>query len=152
MEHHNNNECKAYIHANPMVSITRYEVARLTARPYGRAFSPDNITSAFRKAGIYPFNPDVITLTATAPSSIYKHPLEMLRDDAESTSAENLENKANTSTCKTSQNFFEERTLKKNVTVKPRKKFTQRYKLPGSLMSDENMKQIKLQHQQKIQL
>jgi hypothetical protein len=52
MKHHYNNECKAYMHANPGVSITRYEVAWLIARPYGRAFSQDNITSAFRKAGI----------------------------------------------------------------------------------------------------
>ncbi|KAH3733473.1 hypothetical protein DPMN_039901 [Dreissena polymorpha] len=113
MKHHYNNECKAYMHANSGVSITRYEVARLTARPYGKAFSPNNITSAFRKAGIYPFNPDVITSTATAPSSIYKHPPEMLRDDAESTSAANSDNQAKTSTCKISRNFFEERTITK---------------------------------------
>ncbi|KAH3770006.1 hypothetical protein DPMN_171285 [Dreissena polymorpha] len=113
MKHHYNNECKAYMHANPGVSITRYDVARLTARPYGKAFSTD-ITS------IYPFNPDVITSTATAPSSIYKHSPEMLRDDAESTSAANSDNQANTSTCKISRNFFEERTITKNVTVKPR--------------------------------
>ncbi|KAH3787562.1 hypothetical protein DPMN_165688 [Dreissena polymorpha] len=113
MKHHYNNECKAYMRANPGVSITWYEEVWLTARPYCRAFSPGNITSDFRMTGFNPFNPDVITSTTTDPLSIYKHPPEMLRDDTESTSAENSDNQANTSTGEISKNFFEEGTITK---------------------------------------
>ncbi|XP_053374013.1 uncharacterized protein LOC128546748 [Mercenaria mercenaria] len=49
-------ECKLYMHANPGVSITRYEVAKLTNKPFSKAFSPINIISAFKKSGMYPFD------------------------------------------------------------------------------------------------
>ena len=65
-----NRECQSYIHSNPGISITRYEIARLTAKPYTRAFTPENISSAFKKAGIYPFNDLEITNIQTAPSPI----------------------------------------------------------------------------------
>lgn len=51
---------------NPGVFITRYEVARLTIVSYRRAFSHENIISAFRKAGIYPFYTEIINETQTA--------------------------------------------------------------------------------------
>jgi hypothetical protein len=59
------------MHANLGRYISRYEVAKLTARPYSKAFCPDNIVSSFKKAGIYPFNPDVICDKQTAPAEKY---------------------------------------------------------------------------------
>ena len=53
------------------VSITKYEVAQLTAKPYLKAPSPENIISAFRKSGVYPFNAGAITTFQVAPSTIY---------------------------------------------------------------------------------
>ena len=40
-------ECQAYLQKNPGISITKYEVARLTSKPYMKALSPENIVSAF---------------------------------------------------------------------------------------------------------
>jgi hypothetical protein len=59
------------MHANQGRYISRYEVEKPTARPYAKAFSPDNIVSSFKKAGIYPFNPEVICDNQTAPAEIY---------------------------------------------------------------------------------
>ncbi|KAL4231771.1 hypothetical protein ACF0H5_009347 [Mactra antiquata] len=71
MKRHFYSECKMYMHANPGRYISRYEVAKLTARPYAKAFSPENIVSSYKKAGIYPFNAKVIVETQTAPAEIY---------------------------------------------------------------------------------
>jgi hypothetical protein len=52
-------ECKTYVHKNPGVDVTRYDVAKLTTKPYAKAFTHNNICSAFEKEGIYPFSADV---------------------------------------------------------------------------------------------
>ncbi|XP_060608620.1 uncharacterized protein LOC132760626 [Ruditapes philippinarum] len=64
-------ECQQYLQHNPGVYITKYEIASLTSKPYLKAFSPSNITSAFKKSGIYPFDGSQISKSDTAPSSIY---------------------------------------------------------------------------------
>ena len=56
-----NHECEMYKKINPDISITKYATAKLTAKPYVKAFSPENLSSAFKKAGIYPFIRAVIT-------------------------------------------------------------------------------------------
>ena len=67
-----NHECELYKKINPGISITKYAIAKLTAKPYVKAFSPENLSSAFKKAGIYPFNSAVITPEQVAPSLIYR--------------------------------------------------------------------------------
>jgi hypothetical protein len=64
-------ECKTYMHSNPGMSVTKYEIAKLIAKPYARAFSPENVFSSFRKEGIYPFDKEMVNETQTAPASIY---------------------------------------------------------------------------------
>ena len=66
-----NKECKVYLQKNPGVSITKYEVAKLTARPYLKAVCPENVVSSFWKTGIYPYNTHTITLSQVAPATIY---------------------------------------------------------------------------------
>ena len=66
-----NSECQAYMKRNPGLSVTKYEGAQLTSIPYLRAFSAENLISAFRKTGIHPFNNKVITDSQVAPSVIY---------------------------------------------------------------------------------
>ncbi|KAJ8302271.1 hypothetical protein KUTeg_021258 [Tegillarca granosa] len=46
--------------------------AELTAKPYLKAMSAENLVSAFRKTGIFPFNNKAITDVDIAPASIYK--------------------------------------------------------------------------------
>jgi len=62
-------ECMPYMHNNPGINITRYDVANLSAKPYVKAFSPENLASAFRKAGIYPFDTSKICKEQLAPST-----------------------------------------------------------------------------------
>ena len=57
-----NRECQSHMQNNPGISITKYAIAELTARPYVKAMSPENLTSAFKKAGIFPFNNSVISV------------------------------------------------------------------------------------------
>ena len=46
-------------------------MVQLTAKPYIRAVSAENLTSAFRKTGIFPYNNKAITETQIAPATIY---------------------------------------------------------------------------------
>ena len=46
-------------------------MAKLTAKPYVRAVSAENLTSAFRKTGIFPYNSKAITETQVAPATIF---------------------------------------------------------------------------------
>lgn len=45
---------------NPGISVTRYNVAELTTKPYIKALRPENLMSAFSKADMYPFDSKVI--------------------------------------------------------------------------------------------
>ena len=51
--------------------ITRYNVAGLSGQAYQRRLSASNMTSAFRNAGIYPFNSKVVEAADIAPATIY---------------------------------------------------------------------------------
>ena len=66
-----NKECQDYMKHYPGLSITKYEVAKLTAKPYVRAVSTENLTSAFRKTGIFLYNSKAISETQVAPAAIY---------------------------------------------------------------------------------
>jgi hypothetical protein len=75
------NECHTYMKLNPGMSITKYNLAELTSKPYIKAMRPENLMSAFRKAGVYPFNCQVITPSQVAPAVIYKA-IEPTQDDS----------------------------------------------------------------------
>ena len=64
-------DCQSYLQQNPGISITRYEEAKLTAKPYLKTLCPDNITAGFKKSGIYPFNSQTLAPSQLAPASIY---------------------------------------------------------------------------------
>ena len=49
-------------------SITRYDVCALACKVYEQALSSSNLSSAFKKTGIYPFPPTVVGKDLTAPS------------------------------------------------------------------------------------
>ena len=67
-----NHDCEMYKNINPGISITKYAIAKLTTKPYFKAFGPENLNSAFKNAGIYPLNNAVITPEQVAPSLIYR--------------------------------------------------------------------------------
>ena len=86
-------ECQSYLQQNPGISITRYEVAKLTAKPCLKALCPENITAGFRKSGIYPYNNQTLAPSQLAPATIY--PKE--NDKPADTTSSNTEVTANSS-------------------------------------------------------
>ena len=56
-----NRFCDAWMTSHPGKLITIYEVGELAGSAFVKAFTPENITSGFKKTGIYPFNSEVFT-------------------------------------------------------------------------------------------
>ncbi|XP_045188616.2 uncharacterized protein LOC123546428 [Mercenaria mercenaria] len=69
-----NAQCHKFLRENPSSKITRYDVCSLACNAYTSALSVVNIRSAFKRTGIYPFNPEVILDTQLAPSKAYLVP------------------------------------------------------------------------------
>ena len=46
--------------ANPGRVVSKFQFSKLFSQAWSKGMSIDNITSAFRTTGIYPFNPDAI--------------------------------------------------------------------------------------------
>ncbi|XP_046564293.1 uncharacterized protein LOC124273117 [Haliotis rubra] len=124
-----NRECQLFLQRNPGMKITKYEVAKLTAKPYLKALSPENLTSAFRKSGIFPLCNHAYPEMLVSPASIYP---------AVQDQNQNQENEMPASAClppsssqasaslppsssQVSDKFFEERKIT-SVTAKPKKK------------------------------
>ena len=63
-----NKACQTYINKNPGDTITRYQVAEITAKPYLKSLTLENLTAAFQKTGIYPFVNKVISDSQVAPA------------------------------------------------------------------------------------
>lgn len=51
-----------------------YDIVSIVREPYAKAFSPSNIESGFRVAGIEPFNPDIFTDDDYLGSSVTDRP------------------------------------------------------------------------------
>lgn len=69
-----NSECQKFLRNNPASKITRYNICSLVCPAYASALSVVNLRSAFKRSGIYPFNPAVITDLQLAPSKAYTAP------------------------------------------------------------------------------
>ena len=50
--------------------MTRYDICKLTANAFSHTMSVGNITGSFRRAGIYPFDADVVNDEQLAPSRV----------------------------------------------------------------------------------
>ena len=59
---------------NPGHQITRYVVGELACKAHLKALSPDNIMSAFRRTGIFPFKREKISDVKVLPATIYSKP------------------------------------------------------------------------------
>ena len=166
-----NKECQAYMKNNPGITITKYQVAELTARPYMKALTPENLTSAFKKTGIHPFNSSVITDSQVAPAVIYPeeqeetpadpNPQEALADTSPQESREDPNSDRhderlgdlNEESCEPATpsettiapvapaTFFQERTIVKVVTNRRKRKFVPPV-LTGNLMKKSVMDEL----------
>jgi len=63
-----NSECHKFMRDNCGQGITRYNICSLGCSAYLKVLTPGNLQSSFRKAGIYPLNPDIVHLSDLGPS------------------------------------------------------------------------------------
>lgn len=151
-----NKECQLYMQKNPGIHITKYQIAELTARPYMRAMSPENLTSAFRKTGIHPINKDMIADSDIAPSLIYNqhdvtHQSSSHPPTASSTKPHSQNEEGEDSENSKNSTFFASRTIT-SVIQKPKKRFVPPF-LSGSLSKKTNvniLKSIDAKQQKKV--
>ena len=164
-----NRECQAYLQKNPGISITKYEVARLTSK------SPENIVSAFRKSGIYPYNAKKITPSQVAPATIYEKADDIDSNTTSRAPCDKPETQQTPKECSNSPEstqaiydketandqsvanpiprnenadkikmFFADRKITQ-VVQKPKKKFIPSYAITGSLMKKSNIETLTIQ-------
>ncbi|CAC5359189.1 unnamed protein product [Mytilus coruscus] len=71
LEKHFLKEAQLFMRKNPGCKITRYNIGQMSCSPYQKGLSAQNLTSSFRKSGIYPFNPKAVDTSELAPATIY---------------------------------------------------------------------------------
>ncbi|KAJ2937666.1 hypothetical protein O0L34_g17476 [Tuta absoluta] len=83
-----NTAVDSWLLRNPGKQMTIYNIAECVGQAYPKAMTPINITSAFRKCGIFPYDPDVFTEIDFLPSSVTDRPREV-SPSSDVTDAEN---------------------------------------------------------------
>ena len=67
-----NSACHSHLRESGGNTVSRYDICKIACKVYAAALSPANIQSAFKRCGIYPYNPSVISDSAIAPSLSFK--------------------------------------------------------------------------------
>lgn len=136
-------ECSSYMQQNPGATVTKYEIAKLSSKPYLKAISPDNLVSSFRKTGIFPLKPEIFDTMpeSTAPATIYAHDKTQPTECAEQTGGvvaqlitDDKQNKENIGP----SDFFKNKTIRKESVKKIKRKFVPPF-LAGNLLKESNI-------------
>ncbi|CAK1587175.1 unnamed protein product [Parnassius mnemosyne] len=72
---------------NPGRPVTIYEIARFIGHAYPRSMTPQNISTAFAKCGIFPYNKDIFSDEDLMPSSVTDRPVVSQKSPDAETSA-----------------------------------------------------------------
>lgn len=72
-----NKECSSYLRKNPGQVVCRLNICKISAKAYSLALSPENLRSSFRRAGIYPYNPEAVPSYLLIPSEVYRNVQEL---------------------------------------------------------------------------
>jgi len=75
-------ECAAYMSANMGKVVTRYQIAELACKAYMKSLTPVNITSGFRKAGIFPLNRTTVATEKLMPCEAFRDELPLQKVQA----------------------------------------------------------------------
>ena len=70
-----NNKCHKTMHTNSSV-ITRYNVCEIACKVYPKAFSPTNLQSAYKKAGVFPLDRNAVSEMTLAPAEVFNFDTE----------------------------------------------------------------------------
>ena len=62
--------CHEFYQKNPGSIVTKFNFSRLFSQAWCRAVTPANVIAGFRRAGLYPFNPNAISLTEDTSSDM----------------------------------------------------------------------------------
>ena len=65
-----NNIAHKYMREHCGISITRNNICSIACKAYTKALSPENLQNSFRKAGICPFNPDIVDRSSFLPATV----------------------------------------------------------------------------------
>ena len=119
-----------------------------SAKPYVKAFSLENLASAFQKARIHPFDTSKICKEQLAPSTIYPASSETSNNQATDAETVNLNmSPVETNKENTPVNDFLKNLKIQTVNEKPkRRKFTPPFKVLGNLESESNHIHLQIQH------
>lgn len=79
-----NTACNDWIISNPGKTINIYHIAKLVGISYQPSFTPKNITSGFKKPGIYPFNSEPFGDEEFLTSYVTDRPLPTNNDNSSS--------------------------------------------------------------------
>lgn len=89
--------CKQLLAKNPGRVITTNDIAGLVAQAWPLSLTPVNIMSGFKKSGIFPLNPGVITDRQLAPSKAVVPPVDASKESDTSTSQTSTSGTSDTS-------------------------------------------------------
>ncbi|XP_052268555.1 uncharacterized protein LOC127869937 [Dreissena polymorpha] len=137
-------ECQHFMKLNPGLNITKYNIAQLTAKPYLKALSPENLISAFKKTGISPYNKLAISDSQIAPSTIFDQPDITMESTTASEGTPNLMQNAGDAKQASEYpavDFFSKKTITQAVKPKP-KRFVPPFKVTGNMMDEKNVQQL----------
>ncbi|XP_076805471.1 uncharacterized protein LOC143449241 isoform X2 [Clavelina lepadiformis] len=80
-----NSACDCWMKENRGTTMTIYDIPDMVGRSFPRAFTPVNIQSGFKVAGIYPFDSDIFTDVEFLPSDVTDRPIPINVADSAST-------------------------------------------------------------------
>lgn len=71
-EHAWNAACHSYMRESGGCVISRYDICEIACKVYTSTLTSANIQAAFKKSGVFPFNANVISADAVAPSASFQ--------------------------------------------------------------------------------
>ena len=58
--------CHEFMQENPGRVVTKFDFSKLLSKAWSRTMTLSNITSGFRKCGVYPFDPEAVKPSTTS--------------------------------------------------------------------------------------
>ena len=79
--------CHEFYQKNPGSVVTRFNFSHLFSQAWCKSVTPGNVMAGFRRAGVYPFNPNAITLTEDTSADTCSSPSRVEVDTSHQTSS-----------------------------------------------------------------
>ena len=135
-----NSACHSHLRESGGNTVSRYDICKIACKVYAAALSPANIQSAFKRCGIYPYNPSVISDSAIAPSLSFKCPEAVEAQCTASSATDPIPQPDQPNYDQVARSFLEKRggELLKNVKVAKIRKTLSKV-VSGKAITEENI-------------